>query len=349
MAERSRMSYTPGVELLVLPTDTPTPVQDDRPRRDADAVRRDVEGGSAPPPPARWEELVERGRAEIAAERLEDALASFESAERAAEAHGDPVGADRAWLNRCAVLIASQRLDLVDGRMLHRMRSILTAGRDPLNCWLAAYDIAQAYELTKGYRKGLFYARVALDRAELLGQEDWLASSYNQLGNLLLAEGQFEDARDALEHARKLLSATADPVRRSSIEGNLGYVSIVLGDERRGFRLLYSSLRILRRLGRRREQTFAHLDLCFAHLEAGRLRDALRHGMRSLGLSEELGEPVSMQYALFLLGETAQLLGDSTVARRHFLRLQELYFPDNPRLPDILLSVGVRGLVNLKA
>lgn len=295
------------------------------------------------------EELMDRGRGQIGAERLDEALATFEAAERVAEAQDDPVGADRAWLNRCAVLIASQRLDGVGGRMLHRMRSILTEARDALNCWLAAYDIAQAYELTKDYRKGLFYAKVALDRAEVLGHRDWLASSYNQLGNLLLAESRFEEARDALEHARELLSDDADSVRRSSILGNLGYVDIVLGHQREGFLLLYSSLRTLRKLERRREQAFAHLDLCFAHLEAGRLRDAMRHGMRSLGLAEEFGEPVTMQYALFLLGETAQLLGNPEEARSHFVRLQQLYFPDNPRLPDILLSVGVRGLVNLKA
>ena len=242
-----------------------------------------------------------------------------------------------------------QRVEDLNASVIQRMRSILTAAADPLTSWLAAYDISQIYELKKDYRKGLFYAKITVNRSKLLGQTDRIASSYNQLGNLLLAQSCFDEARHALEQARELLPDDGDPVRRSSILGNLGYIEIVQGDRQRGFELLFSSLRILRRTGRRREQAFAHLDLCFAHLEAGRLRHALRHGLRALGLAEEYRESVSAQYALFFLGETAQLMGDPEMARRHFVRLQEKYFPDNPQLPDLLLTVGVRGLVNLKA
>lgn len=300
-------------------------------------------------PTAPFEQLLEQGRIELSEERLEQALSTFAEAERLAESEGSSTAADRAWLNQCAVLIGMQRVDDLNASVLQRMRSILTAAADPLTSWLAAYDISQIYELKKDYRKGLFYAKITVNRAKLLGRADRIASSYNQLGNLLLAQSCFDEAHEALEQAREQLPADGGPVRRSSILGNLGYIEVVQGNHRRGFELLHSSLRILRRAGRRREQAFAHLDLCFAHLEVGRLRHALRHGVRALALAEEHQESVSIQYALFFLGETAQLLGDSETARRHFVHLQEKYFPENPQLPDLLLTVGVRGLVNLKA
>lgn len=324
MAEAAEIGYTPDVN--------PLPMEEG-------SAGLDV----------RFEELLERGRAEFAAERLGEALATFERVERLAEERDDSIAADRAWLNRCAVLTAMQKVHAVGGRVLHRMRSILTDDGDPVNSRLAAYNIAKAYELTRDYRKGLFYARIALDRSCALGAPEWLASSHNQLGNLLLAQSRFEEGCEEYRRALELVEADGDPLTRAVLHDNLGYALVVLGRHRDGLGLLYSSLRCLRKLGNRREQVFPHLGLCFAHLELGRYRDAARHGVRALALAEELGESVSIQYALFLLGEAAQLSGDVEAARAHFLRLQRRYFPDNPHLPDILLSVGVRGLINLKA
>jgi len=300
-------------------------------------------------PEDRFETLIERGRTEVAAERLEQALAIFREAEELATARDDSTNADRAWLNQCAVLIGMQRIDEVNGPVLARMRSILTAAASPLNCCMAAYNIAQIYELTKEYRKGLFYARIALGRAEALESTEWLVMTHNQLGNLLLAESELGEAKSALETALDLLPDDRESARRALLIGNLGYVFTLLDRQRDGFSLLYESLKVQRRLGLRREQLFSHLDLCFAHLEAGRYRNALRHGMRGLALAEEFDEQVSIQHALFLLGETAQMLGDRETARGHFVRLHETYFPDNPGLPDLLLAVGIRGLVNLRA
>jgi len=300
----------------------------------------------------RFQALLDAGREHVYAERLGDALVFFEDAEAIARELGDPSGADRAWLNRCAVLIAMQRAEDLDLQVLHRLRQILMAGNEPANCWLAAYNMAQAYELTKDYRKGTFYAQIARDRAQVNDCPEWLASSYNQLGNLLLAESRFSEAYDAYRQALGLLPEEAEDtpsLRRAAIHDNLGYACIVLDRQREGFRLLYSSLRMLRSLGNQREQVFPRLSLCFAHLEADRPKDALRHGVCALALAEQAEEPVSIKYALFLLGEATQLLGDVELARKHFSRLQARFFPENEDLPDLLLSVNVRKIVNLKA
>jgi tetratricopeptide (TPR) repeat protein len=297
----------------------------------------------------RFEELLEKGRLEVGSERLGDALRSFEKAERIAELENDRLAADRAWLNRCAVLIAMQRTEELSLEVLHRMRLILMAGDDAVNCRLAAYNMAKVYELTKQYRKGLFYAQIALERSRNLDSREWLASSHNQLGLLLLATSRFEEAREAFRTALELLPAAETSIRRAAIEDNLGYTCIVLGERREGFLLLTSSIRSLLKLGCRRERIFPHLRLCFAHIELGRPAHAIRHGLRALSLAEEFGEPVSTQYSLYLLGEAAQLAGDAEQARVHFQRLQQRYFPDNPSLPDVLLTVDVRNLVNLRA
>lgn len=297
----------------------------------------------------RFERLLEEGRRHLAAERLDEALRTYDEAERLAEAHGDGRRSDLAFVNRCAVLIPMTRGQGLPGEAMNRLREILMSGRDDVNCRLAAYNIARTFEFTKEHRKGLFYARIALDRSQVLGGGDWLASSHNQIGNFLLAESRFDEARREYEEALALLPESDPSVRLAAIHDNLGYAHVMLGAVARGLALLYRSLRTLRRLGARRERILPHLSLSFTLLELGRFRHALSHGLKALGLAEEAGEEDSIKHALFLIGEAAQQAGDPDAARRYFERLQERYFPEAAYLPDVLLAVDVRKLINLKA
>lgn len=294
-----------------------------------------------------FDALIDEGRAHLAADRLPEALEVLADAERLAEASGDPRGADRAFANRCAVLMAVDRG--LSAESLQRLRQILMAGDDTVTSRLAAYNIARAYEFNKEHRKGLFYARIALDRSRLLDSAEWLASSHNQIGNFLLAESRFEQACEEYEGALALLPEDQFSIRKAAIQDNLGYAYVILGRVREGLELLYRSLRSLRALGSRRETILPHLSLCFALLEVGRYRHALKHGAAALGLAEEAEEGDSIKHALFLLAEAAQQSGDPEAARELFGRLQERYFPEASYLPEVLMTVDVRKLINLKA
>lgn len=296
-----------------------------------------------------FERLLDEGRRHLAQERLNEALRVYEEAEGLAEARGDGRAADLAFVNRCAVLIPITRVQGLASGEMNRLREILMAGRDDVSCRLAAYNIARTFEFTKEHRKGLFYARIALDRSQVLGVADWLASSHNQIGNFLLAESRFEDARSEYETALGLLPEDEESVRLAAIHDNLGYAYVMVGATREGLALLYRSLRSLQRLGARREKILPHLSLSFALLETGRFRHALQHALRALGLAEEAGEEDSIKHSLFLIGEAAQHCDDPGTAREYFERLQARYFPDAPYLPDVLLAVDVRKLINLKA
>lgn len=294
------------------------------------------------------ERLLEEGRRHLAAERLDEALRTYEEAEALAESRGDRRSAELAFVNRCAVLIPMTRAQGLPGEAMNRLREILMGGQDDVNCFLAAYNVARVFEFVKEHRKGLFYARIALDRSHVIGSSDWLASSHNQIGNLLLAESRFEEACDEYREALRLLPP--EPSRRKAlILTNLGYAQVVLEEPEEGLRLVYQSLRMLRRLGARREQVTPQLDLCFALLEVGRFRHAVRHGAQALALAEEAGEADSIKQALFLLGEATHQVAGAQEAREFFQRLQERYFPEASYLTDILLTVDVRKLINLKA
>lgn len=293
---------------------------------------------------AAFEELRSRGERAIQAGRLEEAAEILDQALAWAREQGDQRLMDLAVCNRSAVVIELGRGE----SELPRLREILLRNSDPAGCRIAAYNIARHYELTKNYKKALFYARITRDRSESLGRRDWLASSYNLIGNTLLAESFVEQAAAEYEKALELIPDEPS-VARAQILDNLGYCRVLQGRTGEGYALLFESLRWLRRLGARRHEISARLDLCFAHLETGRYGHARRQGTLALGLAESLQERDAVKNALYLLGEVANLSEDVHTARRHFTRLHRDFFPEQGYLPEFLLAVDVRKLVNLHA
>lgn len=291
-----------------------------------------------------FEDLKQRGHLAVDSGRLEEAAELLERAFVLAQTMGDPKVVDLAVCNRAAVEIVLGRGEA----QLPRLREILVQNGDPVNCRLAAYNIARHYELTKNYKKALFYARIARERAEQQGRSDWIASSHNLIGNIFLAESFLDEACAEFEKALALMPPEPT-VWRARIVDNLGYCRILQQRYPEGYALLYESLAVLRRHGAGRYQISIRLDLCFAHLETGRYASARRHGEAALRLAEEAGEIDSIKNALYLLGEAANLSGDTETARAYFSRLQQGYFPEAGYLPGFLLAVDVRKLVNLHA
>jgi tetratricopeptide (TPR) repeat protein len=285
---------------------------------------------------ARWTEAVEAGR-------LEEALELVEGALPWAEAQPDLRLAARVRCNRARIAIELGH----PGSWAGELRDVLMAHADAETAYLAAYSLARCYELKREARKARFYAQIARDHAEGLDAER-LGSSLNQLANVLVAESRFEEA--AALYRQALDQGVSERLsRRSVILYNLGYCETVLGHRAEGFRHLYAALRALVRQGARRHEMLARLDLAFALLEAGRARPARRHAERGLDLAREFGAADAEKNALYLAGAAAVAAGDRFGARRFYERLQAGFYPDNEYLPDLLLQVDVRGLVNLKA
>jgi tetratricopeptide (TPR) repeat protein len=291
-----------------------------------------------------FEEIRARGQAAIDAGQLEEAVAILQTAVDLAVEQGDARLIDLTRCNRAAALVEFKG----GADELPQLREILVRNGDPVNCRIAAYTIGRHYELARNYKKALFYARITLDRSRLIGRRDWLASSHNLIGNTLLAESYVEAASAEYEKALELFS-DEQSLGRAKILDNLGYCRILQGRHAESYRLLYESMSLFRRLGTPKYEIVPRIDLCLCHLETGRYRLARRQGSVALALAESLGDLDSMKNALYLLGEAANLSGDIEVAKGYFLRLQQEFFPGADYLPEFLLAVDIRRLVNLHA
>lgn len=291
-----------------------------------------------------FEDLRSRGEEAIRTGQLDEAEDLYERALLWARENGEPWQIDLGLCNRAAVAIELGRGEVE----LPRLREILVRNANPQNCRLAAYNISRFYELTKNYKKSLFYARIALERGETLGRLDWMASTHNHIGNVLLAESFVDEACQSYETALSLMPE-GQGVWCANILGNLGYCRVLQRRHTEGYTLLYKSLRMLRRFQAERYIVPTLLDLCFAHLETDHLRYAQHWGSLALQIAEQTQQHDSVKNALYLLGETAHLSGDSAGARDYFTRLQRDFFPNEVYLPGFLMTVDIRKLINLHA
>ncbi len=298
--------------------------------------------GSAITPSCSFEQLRNKGRKAVEAGRLAEALDLFDQALDIARDREDESLVDLSVCNRSAVLVSLGRQQEV----MSALRQILVRNRDARTCALAAYNLSRAHEANKEHKKGLFYGRIARDRAVAI---DWLvAESHNQIGNGLMNDSRFEQAATEYRRALELLSEEPS-VMRALVTANLGYCLMMLGKIRDGAQLSFRSLRWFRRFGARLYEAWPHLDLCYAYLELGRYRRAREHGRQALAIGQETGETGRIKTALFLLGDTERSAGNLDAAWEHFSHLQESFYPDSPQIAELMIAVGMRQVVHLRA
>ena len=287
---------------------------------------------------------VDEGARELRRGDLESALVCFERALDCARSSDDPDLVDLAECNRSAILI-----ELGEERdQLPTMRSILLRSADAQNCMVAATNAARVYDLVKDFKKALFYARVASNHADAVGDASQRASVANLVGNLLITDSAVDEAALSYEQALEMMPDD-DPVWRARAVGNLGYCRILQGKVREALSLLQKSVAELRSLAARPYLISPLLDLAFALLEADKPGQARPVAEEGLALAEELEDLDARKNALYLLGEAASLEGDIETARHCFGELQQRFYPDKPFVSEFLLSVDVRKVVNLRA
>ncbi|MCP3959811.1 MAG: hypothetical protein GY719_18335 [bacterium] len=301
-------------------------------------------GNPSGPAHRTFDELRADGRRAVEAGHLTEALELFEKALGRARDRDDERLVDLSICNRSVVLISLGRPQEV----MPELRQILVRNPDAMICSIAAYNLSRAHECSKEYKKGLFYGRIARDRALAAGREDLLVGSYNLIGNCLMSDSYFAEAAEEYAHALELLPDEPSQ-QRAMVIANLGYCRMMLSHVREGMRMSFQALRWFRRFGARLYEVWPRLDLCYAYLELGRYRRAMDHGLHALAIAEETGEVEAVKIALYLVGETERSAGDVAGAVDTFSLLQERFYPESPEIVELMAQVGLRQVVNLRA
>ncbi len=310
----------------------------------AGSVETAAAAGETPASDERYSALAKAALIEKQHGRFVEARDYYEQALAEARRLGEPDRIDRALCNHAAIVIALDDPTSVRGPL----RAVLMRRTSDASAFLAADNLSWIYEQQKDFKKGLFYAQVATNHARATDKRDWLASTHNQTGNCLAGDSRFEEAGDA--YRRALALTPEEPsAKRALMMLNLGYCAAMLEDNALAFELAFRSLRWLRRFEDERGCGWAHLDLCHAYVQIGRLGRACQHGARALELAERVGEAGLLKNVLFMFGEAQQQSGNMDAAYELFSRMQESFYPEQPQLIELLLAVDLRQMVNLRA
>jgi Tfp pilus assembly protein PilF len=287
-----------------------------------------------------YDALRDRGYAVLQSGDYLGAHRLFAEAVDVARQLADPELFDRAVCNRAALAIE------IDGGAseLQALREVLLAQRSPAAAFLAAYNLAEAYQLSRQHRKAAFYAEIALDRAQRAQRPDWVASSHNRLGNLHVALNQLGLARQRYEAALGLVAA--DDLRVPAITENLGYVDALEGDLTNALTRLYRALRLLRRRGT--TTALIHLDIAWTTLQAGRADLAWKHAALAREKALASHDHEQVKNALMLGIQASRALGDRVSAAMLGEALASSY-PEQAGLASLFGAADWACVLNLRA
>jgi tetratricopeptide (TPR) repeat protein len=293
----------------------------------------------------RYLRLTELAQRAFSRGRLERALALFSEAEETARRSGDRELTDRAFCNRCVVLLELERLDSAIGEL----KNVLMRSRDPFTSWMAAYYTAQVCEFEGNPKRALAYARRASELAEACGEVRARMGSANQHGVLALKDSQYGEATPRFEQALQLAGESGgDAVSTAIIRDNLGYCLMCTGRPAEGFALCSDAAATLEASGASQFLPEVYQDLCYGALQQGEMEKARAFGARALDAARRFDHPAVERNTLMLLADAALDAGDEAMADDYLSALSS-HYPDFAGMKTFLRAFNVREVINLKA
>ena len=292
---------------------------------------------------ARFWELMRAGYAHVKKSELQEAYSAFERARRIAVR--EPGLADKAASNKSMVLLEMGQF----ARASRGLREIILRSRDDETICGAAYNLSISLRRQNRHQKATFYARLAVEKARAIKDQNWIARCHNLYGNLHLAQSRF---LSALREYRKALAVrvkekTPNHFAIGILKDNIGYCLLLIGRYEEGIAEIHEAARHARKVGNRRCLCECQHDLAFGLMQLRMLREAERHGQRALKLAEELGTPEIVRNCYYILGEINHLKGNDARRDHYFYKLQEMH-PNMPFLRDFLCKFDVSKIIALR-
>jgi tetratricopeptide (TPR) repeat protein len=287
---------------------------------------------------ARYDILLGLGEQAVGANEFELATELFAEAESVAREMGEVDLADRAFCNRCSVLVELDR----GADQIPKLKEILLRSGDTRNRFLAAYCTGVAYFISEDLERAGGYARRATGLARELGDQTLERRSLNLVGTLAARDSRFDEAEEAF---CLCLEAHRDGdgyqrVMAAQVEDNLGYVMMCTDRIEEGIRLCEAARRAMERLGAEHYLYEVLQDLCYGYVLVDDLDSAFSCGSGALELAIEHDDQQIAKNCLFLLSEIAVRRGDTFGARRYLHELTA-YYPEagiSEEIIDVFLA-----------
>jgi tetratricopeptide (TPR) repeat protein len=296
----------------------------------------------------RYDELLALGEKAVGADDFEHAAGFFAEAESVARELGEIDLADRAFCNRCSVLV-----ELDQGAdQIPKLKEILLSSGNTRNRFLAAYCTGVAYYISEDLERADNYARRATGLAREIGDRSLEHRSLNLVGTLAARASRFDEAEDAFRRCMEA-HAGADGYQRvmaAQVEDNLGYVMLCTDRLDEGIRRCEAARAVLEEYEAEHYLYEVLQDLCYGYVLTDELDMAFSCGTEALELAITYSDEQIAKNCLFLLSEIAVRRGDTFGARRYLHELTA-YYPEagvSEEIIDVFLATDLTTVVNLR-
>jgi len=296
----------------------------------------------------RYDELLKRGEHAVGVNDLERAVVLFAEAESFARETGEVDLADRAFCNRCSILV-----ELDQGAdQIPKLKEILLRSSDTRNRFLAAYCTGVAYFLAEDLDRADSYAHRATDLARELDDDSLEGRSLNLVGTLAARGSRFDEAEEAFSRCLEAHRNDGgyEQVMAAQVEDNLGYVMMCTGRLDEGIRRCEAARNFLEAMGAEHILYEVLQDLCYGYVLADDLESAFHCGSQALERAIEHNDQQIAKNCLFLLSEIAVRRGDTFGARRYLHELTA-YYPEagiSEEIIEVFLATDLTTVVNLR-
>jgi len=297
----------------------------------------------------RYDELLRLGELAVGADDFERATVLFAEAESLARKMGEIDLADRAFCNRCSILVELDQ----GAEQIPKLKEILLRSSDTRNRFLAAYCTGVAYFIAEDLERADSYARRATGLARELDDESLEGRSLNLVGTLAARSSRFDEAEEAFSRcleAHQRDDGGYQRVMAAQVEDNLGYVMMCTDRLDEGIRLCEDARAVLEEVGAQHYLYEVLQDLCYGYVLSDDLESAFRCGSRALELAIEYKDQQIAKNCLFLLSEIAVRRGDTFGARRYLHELTA-YYPEagiSEEFIEVFLATDLTTVVNLR-
>jgi tetratricopeptide (TPR) repeat protein len=175
--------------------------------------------------------------------------------------------------------------------------------------WFAMTRLGRIARMMGKYDDSEQHYTTVLKEAQVYGDAYGVADACFGLGNLSIAQQDWENAKGYFENVIEWCEKEADDEERADISfwqttcSKLGWVEYNLGHYERGKELLEDSLLFLKQIGGKRNFINVHLRLARVEEALGNPAIASEHGQQALFWAERLGIQQKHKEALELLSE----------------------------------------------
>ena len=296
----------------------------------------------------RYDELLRLGERAVGDNDFGCAVGFFSEAESIARESGEVDLADRAFCNRCSVLV-----ELDQGAdQIPKLKEVLLSSSDTRNRFLAAYCTGVAYFISDDLERADSYARRATGLARELGDQALEGRSFNLVGTLAARGSRFDEAEEAFSQCLEAHRGSNgyQRIMAAQVEDNLGYVMLCTGRLDEGIRHCEAARTVLEDVGAEHYLYEVLQDLCYGYVLADDLKKAFGCGTEALELAIEHEDQQIAKNCLFLLSEIAVRRGDTFGARRYLHELTA-YYPEagvSEEIIDVFLATDLTTVVNLR-